>query len=152
MLPATISLPGKAPEVNLISRQLIGKICLLISLQTVLTNAAAFLGHKLASEKTIRNLARKTVVKKEATVANISAEVSDPVIVHESQVFQYCAWKFSVVCERFLVLYWSLYFISSNTMFVGVGLVSKSVSLACVSNSRLPINYGLCVCRGQQNK
>lgn len=111
MLPPSISFPGKAPEVNLISRQLIGKICLLIGLQTVLTNAAAFLGHKLASEKTIRNLARKTVVKKEATVANISAEGSDPVIVHESQVFQYRTWKFSVVCERFLVLFWSLYFI-----------------------------------------
>lgn len=115
MLLASISLPGKcfskAPEVNLISRQLIGKICLLISLQTVLTNAAAFLSHKLALEETIRNLARETVVKKEATVANISAEVSDPVIVHESQVFQYCTWKFSVVCERFLVSYRSLNFI-----------------------------------------
>lgn len=101
MSPASISLPGKAPEVNLISRQLIGKICLLISLQTGRTNAAAVLGHKLASEKTIRNLARKTVIKKEATVANISAEVSDPVIVHESQVFQSCTWKFSVLCGRF---------------------------------------------------
>lgn len=65
----------------------------------------------MAFEKTIRNLARKTVVEKEATVANISAEVSDPVIVHESQVFQYCTWTFSVVCERFSVSYWSLSFI-----------------------------------------
>lgn len=72
-----------------------------MSPQTVRANAAAFLGHKLASEKTIRNLARKTVVKKEATVANISAEVSDPVIVHESQVFQSCTWTFSVACESF---------------------------------------------------
>lgn len=36
-------------------------------------------------------------------------------------------------------------------MFVGVSRVSKSVSLACVSNLCLSIsNNGLCVCRGQR--